>query len=101
MCISLFSLHQDEQYVVQYCLNAFWPTLSTAEEMLNYAANRFPSAHIHSALAKLATFYSLYGSDKFKYVFLTSPCMHGLGLNGEKFSKLKRHSKYQYVADCL
>ncbi|XP_060762821.1 kinetochore-associated protein 1 isoform X2 [Neoarius graeffei] len=58
----------DEQYVVQYCLNAFWPTLSTAEEMLNYAANRFPSAHIHSALAKLATFYSLYGSDKFNVV---------------------------------
>ncbi|KAF5904768.1 kinetochore-associated protein 1, partial [Clarias magur] len=58
----------DEQYVVQYCLNAFWPTLATAEEMLNYAANRFPSAHIQAALAKLATFCSLYGSDKFNGV---------------------------------
>lgn len=65
-CISLSCPNQDEQYVVQYCLNAFWPTLATAEEMLNYAANRFPSAHIQAALAKLATFCSLYGSDKFK-----------------------------------
>ncbi|TSW89619.1 Kinetochore-associated protein 1 [Bagarius yarrelli] len=55
----------DEQYVVQYCLDAFWPTLTTAEEMLNYAANRFPSAHIQSALSKLATFCSLYSSDEF------------------------------------
>ncbi|KAG7318542.1 hypothetical protein KOW79_018297 [Hemibagrus wyckioides] len=58
----------DEQYVVQYCLNAFWPTLTTAEEMLNYAANRFPSSHMQSALAKLATFCNLYGSDKFNGV---------------------------------
>ncbi|XP_060739087.1 kinetochore-associated protein 1 isoform X1 [Tachysurus vachellii] len=58
----------DEQYVVQYCLNAFWPTLTTAEEMLNYAANRFPSSHIQSALAKLATFCNLYGSHKFNGV---------------------------------
>lgn len=64
--MSLFCLHQDEQYVVQYCLNAFWPTLTTAEEMLNYATNRFPSSHMQSALAKLATFCSLYGSDQFK-----------------------------------
>uniref|UniRef100_W5KXF6 Kinetochore associated 1 n=1 Tax=Astyanax mexicanus TaxID=7994 RepID=W5KXF6_ASTMX len=55
----------DEQYVLQYCLNAFWPTLGTAEEMLNYAANRFPSSQIQSALAKLATFCILYGSDNF------------------------------------
>ncbi|KAL7836428.1 hypothetical protein AOLI_G00277120 [Acnodon oligacanthus] len=58
----------DEQYVAQYCLNAFWPTLSTAEEMLNYAANRFPSSQIQSALAKLATFCNLYGSDNFNGV---------------------------------
>ncbi|XP_066511842.1 kinetochore-associated protein 1-like [Hoplias malabaricus] len=58
----------DEQYVVQYCLNAFWPTLSTAEEMLNYAANRFPSSQIQSALAKLATYCNLYGSDNFNGV---------------------------------
>ncbi|XP_053510248.1 kinetochore-associated protein 1 isoform X1 [Ictalurus furcatus] len=58
----------DEQYVVQYCLNAFWPTLTTAEEMLNYAGSRFPSSHIQSALAKLATFCGLYGSDKFNGV---------------------------------
>ncbi|KAI4889407.1 hypothetical protein NFI96_034091 [Prochilodus magdalenae] len=58
----------DEQYVVQYCLNAFWPTLSTAEEMLNYAANRFPSSQIQSSLAKLATFCNLYGSHNFNGV---------------------------------
>uniref|UniRef100_A0A8B9JK31 Kinetochore associated 1 n=1 Tax=Astyanax mexicanus TaxID=7994 RepID=A0A8B9JK31_ASTMX len=58
----------DEQYVLQYCLNAFWPTLGTAEEMLNYAANRFPSSQIQSALAKLATFCILYGSDNFNGV---------------------------------
>ncbi|XP_062873879.1 kinetochore-associated protein 1 [Trichomycterus rosablanca] len=58
----------DEQYVVQYCLNAFWPTLGTAEEMLNYAAGRFPSSQIQSALARLATFCSLYGSDNFSGV---------------------------------
>uniref|UniRef100_A0A4W4HM23 RZZ complex subunit KNTC1/ROD C-terminal domain-containing protein n=1 Tax=Electrophorus electricus TaxID=8005 RepID=A0A4W4HM23_ELEEL len=58
----------DEQYVVQYCLSAFWPTLSTAEEMLNYAATRFPSSHSQTALAKLATFCNLYGSDNFNGV---------------------------------
>ncbi|XP_076843285.1 kinetochore-associated protein 1 isoform X2 [Brachyhypopomus gauderio] len=58
----------DEQYVVQYCLNAFWPTLRTAEDMLNYAAQRFPSAQIQTALAKLATFCNLHGSDNFNGV---------------------------------
>ncbi|XP_053530637.1 kinetochore-associated protein 1-like [Ictalurus punctatus] len=36
--------------------------------MLNYAGSRFPSSHIQSALAKLATFCGLYGSDKFNGV---------------------------------
>ncbi|XP_063063837.1 kinetochore-associated protein 1 [Engraulis encrasicolus] len=56
----------DEQYVVQYCLTALWPTMDAAEEMLSYAATRFPCAEIQMALAKLATFCSIYGLDNFK-----------------------------------
>ncbi|XP_041954273.1 kinetochore-associated protein 1 isoform X1 [Alosa sapidissima] len=56
----------DEQYVVQYCLTALWPTIDAAEEMLSYAATRFPSVEIQMALAKLATFCSLHGPDNFK-----------------------------------
>ncbi|XP_031422613.1 kinetochore-associated protein 1 isoform X1 [Clupea harengus] len=56
----------DEPYVVQYCLTALWPTIDAAEEMLSYAATRFPATEIQMALAKLATFCSLYGPDNFK-----------------------------------
>ncbi|XP_073696057.1 kinetochore-associated protein 1 [Garra rufa] len=56
----------DEQFVVQYCLTASWPTLSIAEEMLNYTLNRFPCCQIQTALAKLATFSSVYGPDNFE-----------------------------------
>ncbi|XP_009300259.2 kinetochore-associated protein 1 isoform X2 [Danio rerio] len=55
----------DEQFVVQYCLSASWPTLSIAEEMLNYTLNRFPCCQIQTALAKLATFSSMYGPNNF------------------------------------
>lgn len=55
----------DEQFVVQYCLSASWPTLSIAEEMLNYTLNRFPCYQIQTALAKLATFSSMYGHNNF------------------------------------
>ncbi|XP_051529247.1 kinetochore-associated protein 1 [Myxocyprinus asiaticus] len=58
----------DEQFVVQYCLTASWPTLSIAEEMLNYASNRFPCCQIQMALAKLATFSSMYGPNSFEGV---------------------------------
>ncbi|KAM4617055.1 kinetochore-associated protein 1 [Polymixia lowei] len=55
----------DEQYVVEYCLKAPWPTFETAEKMLNHAATRYSSLHIQEALARLATFCSLHGLDKF------------------------------------
>ncbi|XP_056314738.1 kinetochore-associated protein 1 [Danio aesculapii] len=55
----------DEQFVVQYCLSASWPTLSIAEEMLNYTLNRFPCYQIQTGLAKLATFSSMYGHNNF------------------------------------
>ncbi|XP_050966456.1 kinetochore-associated protein 1 isoform X1 [Labeo rohita] len=56
----------DEQFVVQYCLTASWPTLSIAEEMLNYTLNRFPCCQVQTALAKLATFSNVYGPDNFE-----------------------------------
>lgn len=62
------NIPQDEQFVVQYCLTASWPTLSIAEEMLSYTLNRFPCCQIQTALAKLATFASMYGPNNFEYV---------------------------------
>ncbi|XP_062307937.1 kinetochore-associated protein 1 [Osmerus eperlanus] len=56
---------QDEQYVVEYCLKAPWPTFDTAEKMLNHAASRYPSSHIQEALARLATFCCLHTPDSF------------------------------------
>uniref|UniRef100_A0A3Q1C0R7 RZZ complex subunit KNTC1/ROD C-terminal domain-containing protein n=1 Tax=Amphiprion ocellaris TaxID=80972 RepID=A0A3Q1C0R7_AMPOC len=47
----------DEQYVVDYCLKAPWPTFETAEKMLNHAATRYASLQIQEALARLATFF--------------------------------------------
>ncbi|XP_034004423.1 kinetochore-associated protein 1-like [Trematomus bernacchii] len=55
----------DEQYVVEYCLKAPWPTFETAEKMLNHAATRYSSLQIQEALARLATFCSLHGLDNF------------------------------------
>uniref|UniRef100_UPI003AAA84F6 kinetochore-associated protein 1 n=1 Tax=Centroberyx gerrardi TaxID=166262 RepID=UPI003AAA84F6 len=55
----------DEQYVVEYCLKAPWPTFETAEKMLNHAATRYSSLQIQEALARLATFCSLHGLEKF------------------------------------
>uniref|UniRef100_A0A8C7CYP4 Kinetochore associated 1 n=1 Tax=Oncorhynchus kisutch TaxID=8019 RepID=A0A8C7CYP4_ONCKI len=47
----------DEQYVVEYCLKAPWPTFDTAEKMLNHAASRCPSSQIQEALLRgLITF---------------------------------------------
>ncbi|XP_056145204.1 kinetochore-associated protein 1 [Lampris incognitus] len=56
---------KDKQYVVEYCLKAPWPSFETAEKMLNLAASRYSSLHIQEALARLATFSSLYTMDKF------------------------------------
>ncbi|KAJ8005659.1 hypothetical protein DPEC_G00120230 [Dallia pectoralis] len=54
----------DEQYVVEYCLKAPWPTFDTAEKMLSHAASRCPS-QIQEALSRLATFCCLHGLEKF------------------------------------
>ncbi|KAM6945162.1 kinetochore-associated protein 1 isoform 1-T1 [Lycodopsis pacificus] len=56
---------KDEQYVVEYCLKAPWPTFETAEKMLNHAATRYSSLQIQEALARLATFCSLHSPDNF------------------------------------
>uniref|UniRef100_A0A8C7Z999 Kinetochore associated 1 n=1 Tax=Oryzias sinensis TaxID=183150 RepID=A0A8C7Z999_9TELE len=55
----------DEQYVVDYCLKAPWPTFETTEKMLNHAASRYSSLQIQEALARLATFCSLHGLENF------------------------------------
>uniref|UniRef100_A0A3P8UD43 Kinetochore associated 1 n=1 Tax=Amphiprion percula TaxID=161767 RepID=A0A3P8UD43_AMPPE len=55
----------DEQYVVDYCLKAPWPTFETAEKMLNHAATRYASLQIQEALARLATFCSLHSLENF------------------------------------
>lgn len=52
--------------MVDYCLKAPWPTFGTAEKMLNYAATQCWSLPIQEALARLATFYSLHGLERFK-----------------------------------
>lgn len=55
----------DEQYVVEYCLKAPWPTFKTAEKMLNHVASRYCSLQIQQALARLATFGSLHSVENF------------------------------------
>jgi len=40
--------------------------------MLSYTLNRFPCCQIQTALAKLATFASMYGPNNFEYVKLAS-----------------------------
>ncbi|NWV62831.1 KNTC1 protein, partial [Malurus elegans] len=73
---------QDNQFVVNYCLNAPWPLYETAREMLNYAKVRIlkkdsrsiapPSdgapvsiAEVLRAQARLTTFYEAFGLEKF------------------------------------
>ncbi|XP_061674025.1 kinetochore-associated protein 1 isoform X2 [Syngnathoides biaculeatus] len=71
----------DKEYVVDYCLKAPWPTFETAEKMLNYVATRFSSLQIYEALARLATFCSLHGHEKFNGIawieFLNSTDIFG------------------------
>lgn len=61
---------QDEQYVVDYCLKAPWPTFETAEKMLNHGFMQTSSLQIQEALTRLATFCSLHGTEYFKQVLL-------------------------------
>ncbi|KAM9102419.1 kinetochore-associated protein 1 isoform 3-T5 [Sarcophilus harrisii] len=69
---------KEDQFVVDYCLKAQWPTFETAQEMLNYAKvrllkreDKMTTIFSHSltevlkARAKLATFYGAFGPDKF------------------------------------
>ncbi|XP_072456692.1 kinetochore-associated protein 1 isoform X3 [Notamacropus eugenii] len=69
---------KDDQFVVDYCLKAQWPTFQTTQEMLNYAKVRLLKkedkmtvtfsdslTEVLKARAKLATFYGAFGPDKF------------------------------------
>ncbi|XP_060049162.1 kinetochore-associated protein 1 isoform X2 [Erinaceus europaeus] len=69
---------QDDEFVVNYCLEAQWITYETTQEMLNYAKTRLlkkedKSVPVYSdglkevlkAHAKLTTFYGAFGPEKF------------------------------------
>ncbi|NXM91499.1 KNTC1 protein, partial [Oenanthe oenanthe] len=79
---------QDNQFVVNYCLNAPWPLYETTREMLNYAKVRIlkkdnrtnapPSdgapvsiAEVLRAQARLTTFYEAFGLEKFSGIAWT------------------------------
>ncbi|NWV73815.1 KNTC1 protein, partial [Dasyornis broadbenti] len=79
---------QDNQFVVNYCLNAPWPLYETTREMLNYAKGRIlkkdcrtiapPSdgapvsvAEVLRAQARLTTFYEAFGLEKFSGIAWT------------------------------
>uniref|UniRef100_A0A8C6F8R5 Kinetochore associated 1 n=1 Tax=Monodon monoceros TaxID=40151 RepID=A0A8C6F8R5_MONMO len=70
---------QDDEFVVNYCLEAQWITYETTQEMLNYAKTRLlkkedKAVPIYSdglkevlrAHAKLTTFYGAFGPEKFR-----------------------------------
>lgn len=69
---------QDDEFVVNYCLEAQWLTYETTQEMLNYAKTRLlkkenKTVPVYSdglkevlrAHAKLTTFYGAFGPGKF------------------------------------
>lgn len=69
---------QDDEFVVNYCLEAQWITYETTQQMLNYAKNRLlkkedKTIPVYSdglkevlrAHAKLTTFYGAFGPEKF------------------------------------
>ncbi|NXA03966.1 KNTC1 protein, partial [Sapayoa aenigma] len=79
---------QDDQFVVNYCINAPWPLYDTAQEMLNYAKVRVlrkddkttapPSegapvsvTEVLRAQARLTTFYGAFGPEKFSGIAWT------------------------------
>uniref|UniRef100_A0A6I8NYR3 Kinetochore associated 1 n=1 Tax=Ornithorhynchus anatinus TaxID=9258 RepID=A0A6I8NYR3_ORNAN len=51
---------QDDEFVVNYCMKAQWPTYDTTQEMLNYAKIR-----VLRAQAKLTTFNGAFGPENF------------------------------------
>ncbi|XP_038292429.1 kinetochore-associated protein 1 isoform X2 [Canis lupus familiaris] len=69
---------QDDEFVVNYCLEAQWITYETTQEMLNYAKTRLLQKEdktvptysdglkeVLRARAKLTTFYGAFGPEKF------------------------------------
>ncbi|NXN95932.1 KNTC1 protein, partial [Rhinopomastus cyanomelas] len=79
---------QDNQFVVDYCINAPWPLYETTQEMLNYAKVRIskkddrilpPSSdgalvsitEVLRAQARLTTFYGAFGLEKFSGIAWT------------------------------
>ncbi|KAI4557318.1 hypothetical protein MJT46_013997 [Ovis ammon polii x Ovis aries] len=69
---------QDDEFVMNYCLEAQWITYETTQEMLNYAKTRLLKKEDKTVLvysdglkevlrahAKLTTFYGAFGPDKF------------------------------------
>ncbi|KAH1180193.1 hypothetical protein KIL84_009029, partial [Mauremys mutica] len=79
---------QDNHFVVDYCINAPWPTYETTQEMLNYAKIRILKrddkmiaslsdgvqvsiTEVLRAQARLTTFYGAFGPDKFSGIAWT------------------------------
>ncbi|XP_036132528.1 kinetochore-associated protein 1 isoform X11 [Molossus molossus] len=73
-----FARKQDDEFVVNYCLEAQWITYETTQEMLNYAKTRllkkedrttpvysYGLKEVLRAHAKLTTFYGAFGPEKF------------------------------------
>ncbi|XP_038618823.1 kinetochore-associated protein 1 [Tachyglossus aculeatus] len=65
---------QDDEFVVNYCMKAQWPTYDTTQEMLNYAKIRILKkedpisdvlTEVLRAQAKLTTFNGAFGPEKF------------------------------------
>ncbi|NXC42411.1 KNTC1 protein, partial [Penelope pileata] len=79
---------QDNQFVVDYCINAPWPLYETTQEMLNYAKVRILKkddrtivppydgapvsiTEVLRAQARLTTFYGAFGLEKFSGIAWT------------------------------
>uniref|UniRef100_A0A8D0H519 Kinetochore associated 1 n=1 Tax=Sphenodon punctatus TaxID=8508 RepID=A0A8D0H519_SPHPU len=65
---------QYNQFVVDYCIHAPWPTYETTQEMLNYAKARVSSDEIsflEIAQSRLTTFYGAFGPEKFSGISWT------------------------------
>uniref|UniRef100_A0A8C4YQF8 Kinetochore associated 1 n=1 Tax=Gopherus evgoodei TaxID=1825980 RepID=A0A8C4YQF8_9SAUR len=72
---------QDNHFVVDYCINAPWPTYETTQEMLNYAKIRVSFymkllipvdfCSVLRAQARLTTFYGAFGPEKFSGIAWT------------------------------
>lgn len=79
---------KDDHFVVEYCINAPWPTYETTQEMLSYAKARIQKKEDRSvttspeeipvcitevlrAQTRLTTFYGAFGPDKFSGISWT------------------------------